>query len=88
MPNENKQANQPPLKQLHSDDTLNPVKLDKFRRVSNEELIDSLRPGRDGALRTRPDGTVLEGHHRLKILRERGVIVDDLQREIIKKDLP
>jgi hypothetical protein len=88
MPNENKQANQPPLKQLHSDDTLNTVKLDKFRRLSTEELIDSLLPGRDGSLRARPDGTVLEGHHRLKILRERGVNVDDLQREIIEKDLP
>jgi hypothetical protein len=64
------------------------VKLDKFRRLSTEELIDSLLPGRDGSLRARPDGTVLEGHHRLKILRERGVNVDDLQREIIEKDLP
>lgn len=80
--------NQPPLKQLHSDDTLNPVKLDTFRMLSDQQLIDSLQPGRDGALKTRPDGTVLEGHHRLTILRERGIDVDALPREIIAKDSP
>ena len=84
----NKKLNRPRLKSLHSDETLNPVKLEKFRKLSTEELIDSLQPGRDGALRTRPDGTVLEGHHRLTILRERGIDVDALLREIVAKDSP
>lgn len=67
---------------------LEPTKLDKFRKLSNEELIDSLKPGTDGSLKTRPDGTVLEGNHRLKILSERGFDVDDLPREIVAKDSP
>ena len=78
--------NQSPLKPLHSGDDLNPVKLDRFRQLSNEELIESLRPGEEGALRTRPDGTALNGHHRIRILHERGIDVDALPREQIPKD--
>ncbi|HXU38928.1 MAG TPA: hypothetical protein VN937_21420 [Blastocatellia bacterium] len=78
--------NQSPLKPIHSDDDLNPVKLDKFRKLSNEDLISSLRPNEEGSLRTRPDGTVLNGHHRIRILRERGIDVDGLPREEIAKD--
>ena len=80
--------NQQPLKPLHSDDALNAAKLAKFRKVSTEELIDSLQSGRDGSLKTRPDGTVLDGNHRTKILRERGVDVDSLPREIVTKESP
>jgi len=47
----------------------------------NCKLIDSLRPGQAGALKARADGTVLEGHHRLLVLRERGVDIDALPRE-------
>jgi hypothetical protein len=79
---------QSPLTPLHSDNALNSAKLDKFRKLSNEELIVSLQPGRDGSLKSRPDGTVLDGHHRIRILRERGVNVDALPREIIAKDSP
>ena len=50
--------------------------------MSTTELVDSLRPGQSGALTTRPDGTVLEGHHRLAVLRERGVNIDALPREV------
>ena len=82
------QMSQPPLKLLHSDDALSPAKLDKFRKLSNEELIQSLQPGQVGSLKARPDGTVLEGNHRLKILRERGFSVDALPRDIIARDSP
>jgi hypothetical protein len=73
----------PPLRFLHLEDTLNQLKLDHFRAISTEDLVDSLRPGQTGALRSRPDGTVLEGHHRLAVLRERGVDVDILPREVL-----
>lgn len=56
--------------------------LAQFRRLGTTELIESLRPGEPGALRTRLDGTVLEGHHRLVVLRERGVNIDALPREV------
>lgn len=79
------QASQPPLIPLHSDGALIPLKLERYRRSSDRELIDSLAPGQADSLKARPDGTMLDGHHRIKILRERGVDVDALPREIIPK---
>jgi hypothetical protein len=75
-----------PLSPLHSDDQLIPSKLEKYRRLTADELIESLQPGRVGALKARPDGTMIDGHHRVKVLRERGVDVDALPREVIPKD--
>jgi len=54
--------------------------------VSTDALIESLKPGQAGALKTRPDGTVIDGHHRVNVLRNRGVDVDTLPREIIPKE--
>ena len=76
----------PPLKPLHPDGSLSPAKLGKYAKASTQELIDSLRPGQEGALKARPDGTLVDGHHRIKILRDRGVDVDVLPREIIAKE--
>lgn len=76
----------PRLVPLHSDETLIPSKLAAYVRLATEELIDSLRPGQRGALKTRPDGTMIDGHHRIKVLRDRGVDVDTLPREVIPKD--
>jgi hypothetical protein len=76
---------QPKLRFLHSDDLLNAVKLAQFRRFSTEQLKFSLRPGEPGSLKTRPDGTVLDGHHRRSILLERAEDIDDLPREIMEK---
>jgi hypothetical protein len=73
----------PPLKPLHPDSSLSPAKLEQYAKASTEDLIDSLRPGKAGSLKTRTDGTMVDGHHRIKILRERGVDVDSLPREII-----
>ena len=76
---------QVPLKPLHSDEKLIPSKLEDFRRISNEVLVDSLRPGQSGSLKARPDGTILDGHHRIKVLRERSIDVETLPREIIAR---
>jgi hypothetical protein len=82
-------SNQPPLKSLHTDGSLIGSKLDKYRKLSDQELTNSLRPGQQGSLKARPDGTIVDGHHRIKILRDRGVDVDSLPREIIPKgDIP
>lgn len=75
----------PPLKPLHPDDTLVRSKLDAYRRLSDRELIDSLAPGQKGALKVRPDGTIVDGHHRVKVLRDRGVDVDSLPREVVPR---
>lgn len=77
-----------PLKPLHSDGTLSGAKLEQYRKRSTEELIESLKPGNAESLQARPDGTMLNGHHRSKILRERGVHVDLLPREVIEKKTP
>lgn len=75
----------PPLIPLHLDSSLSPAKLDQYAKASTQELIESLRPGQVGSLKVRPDGTMVDGHHRSKILRERGVDVDSLPREIVAK---
>ena len=77
--------NQPPLKPLHDDSSLIQSKLEQFRRLSTEELIDSLKPGQAGALKVRSDGTMIDGHHCIKILRDHSVDVDALPREILTK---
>ena len=79
-------GNQPSLKPLHADSSLIGSKLDKYGKLSDQELIDSLKPGQQGSLKVRPDGTIVDGHHRIKILRDRGIDVDSLPREILAKD--
>lgn len=71
-----------PLKPLHPESSLSRPKLAAFRRLPTEDLVDSLRPGEPGALKAKPDGTIMDGHHRAYVLRERGVDVDELPREI------
>jgi hypothetical protein len=73
-----------PLKPLHPEGSLIQLKLTIFRRRSTEELVASLRPGEPGALKVKPDGTIMDGHHRVCVLRERGVNVDVLPRESLE----
>jgi hypothetical protein len=75
-----------PLKPLHPQSSLSQAKLSQFRKLSTNQLIDSLTPGKPGSLKIRPDGTIIDGHHRIMILRERSVDVDSLPREIITKN--
>ena len=75
----------PPLKPLHPDSSLIQSKLAKYDKWSDQELVESLRPGQPHSLKVRPDGTIVDGHHRIKLLRQRGVNVDALPREIIPK---
>jgi hypothetical protein len=71
-----------PLNSLHSEGSLSQPKLATFRKLSTEGLTDSLCPGELGALKVKPDGTIMDGHHRVYVLRERGVDVEGLPREI------
>ena len=77
---------EPPLRFLHSEAALSQVKLERFRSLATTVLIESLRPGQPGALTARADGTVLEGHHRLVVLRERAIDVDVLPREVLPRE--
>jgi len=76
----------PELRPLHPDSSLSQAKLEPFNRISTEILEHSLQPGRKDSLKVRPDGTILDGHHRIKILRSRGVDVDALPRETIVRE--
>jgi len=76
---------EPSLRFLHSADNLNRVKLELFRRISTGDLKFSLAPGQPGSLKARSDGTVLDGHHRLMVLLQRGENIDLLPREIIEE---
>ena len=60
----------PPLKSLHANSSINPVKLSQLERLSTDALKQSLLPGQACSLKTRPEGTILDGHHRIHILRE------------------
>jgi hypothetical protein len=77
---------QPRLRFLHSDDSLSPVKLAQLRRISTEDLKASLTPDQRDSLKVRSDGTVLDGHHRLRVLMERGEDVNLLPREIMERE--
>lgn len=74
-----------PPEAVHADPSLIGSKLEKYRKLTDQELIDSLKPGQPGSLKARPDGTIVD-NHRIKILRDRGVNVDSLPRDVIPKD--
>jgi hypothetical protein len=76
----------PSLIPLHPDSSLIPGKLNQMRQSSTETLQISLLPGQRDCLKTRPDGTILDGHHRIYVLRERGVDVNLLPREVVAKE--
>jgi hypothetical protein len=75
----------PPLKPLHPETSLSAAKLAKMESLTTDVLKQSLMPGQKDCLNTRPDGTILDGHHRIYVLRKRGVDVDILLREIVVK---
>lgn len=77
-----------PLKPLHPDSSLVGGKLAAFEKISSDELKASLAPGQPRCLKARPDGTILDGHHRIYVLRSRGEDVDNLPREIVTKETP
>lgn len=76
----------PKLRWLHAQAALNRGKLTQLRRLSSDVITSSLAPGQPGALKVRPDGTVLDGHHRLTILEERRDDINLLPREIMERE--
>ena len=62
------------------------AKLELFRHLSTDELKSSLAPGQRGSPKIRPDGIVLDGHHRISVPFDRGGDVHQLPREITKEE--
>jgi len=76
-------SNKPPLKRIHSDETLrnDPTSsLDYQLTRSTDDIIESLAPNADTPLRAWPDGRIHDGNTRIKVLQDRGVDVDNLPR--------
>ena len=75
----------PPLRRIHSDQTLstgsNRYSLEYWRRQPTDVILRSLLPGEREALRVKPDGRVMNGNTRVKVLDERGIDVNALPRE-------
>src|SRR6266545_2511688 len=74
----------PPLKSLHGPEVyesgLAKGSLEYWRKQPTEKIIESLKPGQTEPLITKPDGTIMQGNTRVKVLRERGVDVNSLPR--------
>ncbi len=75
--------NQVPLRALHP---LVPSKVAILDKLSTETLLATLKPGGKDCLKARIDGTILDGHHRVQVLRSRSIDVDALPREVILKE--
>ena len=69
----------PELKAIHKH--LKESVLEHWRKKSTDEIIASLKPGEE-SLKVKADGTIMNGHHRVAILRGRGVDVEQLPREV------
>jgi len=57
-----------------------------MEKLTTETIKGSLMPGNQHSLKTRPDGTILDGHHRVEVLRQRGIDVNALPREVIVRN--
>jgi hypothetical protein len=76
-------SDQPPLIPLHDDKDLSSAKVRFFEKLDSEALRMSLAPGQEHSLKSRPDGTMLDRHHRVHVLRGRGEEVNGLPREVL-----
>jgi hypothetical protein len=76
---------EPPLQLIHSDAVFaagpGKLSLNYWRTRTTKEILASLQPGRPESLRAKPDGRVMNGNTRLKVLIERGEDINLLPRE-------
>jgi hypothetical protein len=77
----------PPLRRIHSDETLeagsNRLTLEYWRKQSTDNIVKSLQPWTPEALKVKPDGRIMNGNTRIKVLEERGIDINSLPREVI-----
>ena len=77
----------PPLRRIHSDQTLETgssrIALEYWRQQSTADIVQSLQRGNVEALQVKPDGRIMNGNTRIKVLEERGVDIHSLPREVL-----
>lgn len=69
----------PPLRLMHSRSSLLEYKLVDFRKLTTGEILRTFESGPE-RLFALSDGTVMNGHHRLVVLLERGFDINLLPR--------
>jgi hypothetical protein len=78
---------QPPLRRIHSDQTLetgtNRFALEHWRKEPTDDIVQSLQPGKRDALKVKSDGRIMDGNTRIKVLEERGFDINSLPREVM-----
>jgi hypothetical protein len=82
---------QPPLQRIHPDstyaaDATAKASLKYWRTRPTQEIVDSLKPGGQEPLLTKPDGRMMNGNTRTKVLQERGHDINSLPREVLPLD--
>jgi RHS repeat-associated protein len=65
------------LRLIHGPGTISGAAMDSVRKMSTEEIINSLKNGEEPGI-IKPDGTVMNGNTRLAVLQERGVDINKL----------
>jgi hypothetical protein len=82
----------PSLTRIHSNETIlsgsNRISYDYWNSKPTNELVESLRPGTDEALKAAPDGRIFNGNIRCMILEQSGIDVNSLPHEIIEPGIP
>jgi hypothetical protein len=77
----------PPLRRIHSDQTLETgssrIALEYWRQQSTADIVQSLQRGNVEALQVKPDGRIMNGNTRIKVLEERGFDIQSLPREVL-----
>jgi hypothetical protein len=80
-------SSQPPLQRIHPDATYRSgsakLALEYWRKQPTDAIVRSLTPGGRKALQVKPDGRIMNGNTRIKVLEERGVDVNRLPRELV-----
>jgi hypothetical protein len=80
-------SSQPPLQRIHPDATFQSgtakLALEHWRQQPTDAVVRSLAPGGREALRVKPDGRIMNGNRRIKVLEERGFDVNSLAREVV-----
>lgn len=59
------------------------IALEYWRKQPTTVILQSLQPGNIEALKVKPDGRIMNGNTRIKVLEERGVDVNSLPREVL-----
>jgi hypothetical protein len=77
----------PPLQRIHSDTTYQSgsakLALEYWRKQPTDDIIRSLALGGREPLRVKPDGRIMNGNTRIKVLEEHGFDVNVLPRELV-----